>query len=161
MSRKGWTPTPAPAICEPMTASYRSGLPLALAACALFGSAASAEPTHAVQPGYWEYTTSTEFSAPSTERRCVRPEEIDKFVSGPSNRHYRCVYPTRELVGGRARFVGTCVSKHGASYPVRWSGTYAPERFDLHGTVSPNVIGLSIPVTATIAARRLSPTCPG
>lgn len=121
----------------------------------------AAEASHAVLPGYWEYTTSTAFSAPSTDRRCVRPEEIDKFVSGPSNRHYRCDYPTRELVDGRARFVGVCVSKHGTSYPVRWSGTYAPERFDLHGTVSPNVIGLTIPVTATIAARRLSPTCPG
>lgn len=145
-----------------MTTSLRRALrlvPLVLAGAA--APAAAAEPAHAVLPGYWEYTASTALSAPSTDRRCVRPEEIDKFVSGPSNRHYRCEYPTRELVDGRARFVGTCVSKHGASYPVRWSGTYAPERFDLHGTVSPNVIGLTIPVTATIAARRLSPTCPG
>ena len=133
---------------------------LAALALALPTPGVAAAP-HAVLPGYWEYTTSTAFSGPSTDRRCVRPEEIDKFVSGPSNRHYRCDYPTRELVDGRARFVGTCVSKHGASYPVRWSGTYAPERFDLHGTVSPNVIGLAIPVSATIAARRLSPTCPG
>ena len=123
--------------------------------------AAAAPPSHAVLPGYWEYTTSTAFSAPSTDRRCVRPEEIDKFVSGPSNRHYRCDYPVRELVDGHARFVGTCVSKHGVRYPVRWSGAYTPESFDLHGTVSPNVIGLTIPVTATIAARRVSATCPG
>ena len=129
---------------------------LALAAA----PAHAAEGSHAVLPGYWEYTTSTAFSSPSTDRRCVKPDEIDKFVSGPSNRHYHCTYPTRELSGGKARFVGTCVSKHGNKYPVSWTGTYAAERFDLHGTVSPNIVGLSLPVSATIAARRIAATCP-
>lgn len=114
-----------------------------------------------VLPGWWEYTSSTAVSAPKTERRCVKPDEIEAFVSGPSNRHYKCSYPVKELSGGRARFEGVCVSKHGARYPVRWEGRYTPESFSLHGVVRPNLAGLSIPVSATIDARRLAEACPG
>ncbi|MBE7217779.1 MAG: hypothetical protein INR64_04845 [Caulobacteraceae bacterium] len=130
------------------------------AMAALCAAPATAASSHAVLPGWWEYTTSSQFSADKTEHRCVKPDEIDKFVAGPSNHHYTCTYPTTELADGRAKYVGVCVSKHGTRYPVRWSGTYDPEHFQLNGTAMPNIIGLSIPVSASITARRLSPICP-
>ena len=132
----------------------------ALGAAAACAAPAAAHEAKTVLPGWWEYTAATAVSSPSTDHRCVKPDEIDKFMSGPSNGHYHCTYPTRQVGAGRARFVGVCVSKHGSKYPVEWSGTYAPERFDLHGTVRPNLAGLSIPVSATISAHRLSATCP-
>ena len=133
---------------------------LLLLLAAVGAAPARAASEHAVLPGWWEYTASTALSAPKTDRRCVKPSEIDSFVAGPSNRHYRCTYPVSELSGGKARFEGVCVSKHGSRYPVRWEGDYAPEHFELHGTASPSLAGLSIPVSATIEARRLSATCP-
>ena len=135
---------------------------LALAAVPALAAAgpALAGSSHAVLPGWWEYTTSSQFSADKVEHRCVKPDEIDKFVAGPSNHHYTCTYPTSELANGRAKFVGVCVSKHGTRYPVRWSGTYDAEHFKLNGTAMPTLIGLSIPVSASITAQRVSPTCP-
>ncbi len=132
----------------------------AAALCALAGATPAIAASHAVLPGWWEYTTSSQFSADKVEHRCVRPDEIDKFVAGPSNRHYTCTYPTSQLANGRAKFIGVCVSKHGTRYPVRWAGTYDPEHFQLQGTASPNLIGLSIPVSASISARRIAATCP-
>ncbi len=140
--------------------TLRALRPLAAAAVLLAAGVAHAQSARPVLPGWWEYTSSTAVSAAKTDRRCVRPDQIAAFVSGPSNGHYRCTYPVKELGGGRARFEGVCVSKHGARYPVRWEGTYTPESFDLHGTVRPNLAGLEIPVSATIAARRLAAQCP-
>lgn len=133
---------------------------LATALGLIAAAPALAAGSHAVLPGWWEYTTSSQFSSDKVEHRCVRPDEIDKFVAGPSNRHYACTYPTTELANGRARYVGVCVSKHGNRYPVRWSGTYDAEHFKLNGTAMPNVIGISIPVSASITARRVAATCP-
>lgn len=142
-----------------MTPRALRPLPAALALAALALPVAAA-PSRTVLPGLWEYTSSTAVSAAKTDRRCVRPDQIEAFVSGPSNSHYRCTYPVKELGGGRARFEGVCVSKHGARYPVRWDGTYTSESFDLHGTVRPNLGGLEIPVSATISARRVAADCP-
>lgn len=111
-------------------------------------------------PGWWRYDTSFLFSSDSDER-CLQAADIDKVLQGPSNRHYDCTYPVREVGGGHARFEGVCVNhKHGDRAQVSLSGTYGPERFDLHGVVRPQLGGLSLPLNASISARRLGATCP-
>lgn len=122
---------------------------------------AKARPTPgAPLPGLWRYETAFLFSSDSKEK-CIGPEEISKMLEGPSNRHYDCVYPVRQVGGGKARFEGTCTNKkHGQTAKVSLSGAYSPERFDLKGVVHADLGGLSLPVNASVSATRLSPTCP-
>lgn len=135
---------------RPLLAAAPAALLLAVA------PARAAEPT--ILPGWWEYTTSA-LGKPSTDRRCIKASEIERFVSSPGTRHYRCTYPERSIAGGRAHYRGTCVSKHGARYPITLDGSYTPETLDLKGSAQP-VSGLPVTIPATIHGRRLSATCP-
>lgn len=118
--------------------------------------------TTTILPGYWESTSRISFgiSSSDTDRKCVRAHEIDRFFSGPSNRHYTCDYPVREVANGHARFEGTCRSKSGRVVQVAVSGTYAPEEFELSGRLRTRIAGLSVAPTGSIRAHRLSATCP-
>ncbi len=137
---------------------------LGLAAVALLAGAAAASGTAraegesgAILPGWWEYTSNVLGGLQSkTDRWCVKPEEVDRIVAGPSNRHYRCTYPVREVGGGRIRLEGVCISKHGREVPVTASGAYTPTSFKLSGTARP----FGVPVPASIRAHRLAEACP-
>jgi len=141
----------------------------AVAAPALAGAILLAAPTAGVQaqtsappvlPGYWEYTTSAVGDS-DTERKCVRPSEINRFFGGLSTRRYQCTYPVRVVGGGNARFEGNCVSTSGRRVRVRLNGTYQPESFQFRGGASIRAAGLWTPyIPATITARRLNAQCP-
>ncbi len=118
--------------------------------------------TDTVLPGYWEYTTRA-LGQNETERRCVRPSEINRFFGGLSTRRYNCTYPTRQVGNGQALFEGTCVStgRSQRQLRVRLEGPYTPESFNFRGSVSTRVGGVWTPrVPGSINARRLSATCP-
>ena len=132
---------------------------LLAAALLLLPAAASAQDT--IRPGYWDYVTSTILPGGSDGKQCVRPEQIDEFMSGPHNRHYHCTYPSKHVGDGQASFVGTCVSKHGNNYQISVSGTYSPTTFKLKGHVSGiKLLGLPITAPVSIDAKWLGPDCP-
>ncbi len=120
--------------------------------------AASAAPT--IDPGYWSYKASTLLTGAKSGDQCVRPDNIDDFLSGPHNRHYRCTYPVRELSDGAATFVGECVSKGGSRYRINLKGHYQPGAFTLKGDVAGVFFGLPVSIPIEIAGRRLSADCP-
>lgn len=135
-----------------------------VAGAALLAAPASAPQAQAneqtVLPGFWEYTTSAVGSR-DTERKCVRPSEINRFFGGLSTRRYRCTYPTRVVGGGNARFEGSCVSTSGRQVRVRLNGTYLPESFSFRGGASIRAAGIWSPyIPATITARRIAAQCP-
>jgi hypothetical protein len=148
----------------PLMPIIRYVLPLTLLVSSLANAlpaAATAQEAHAVSPGYWSYTASTILPGASTGNQCVRPDQIDEFMSGPHNRHYRCTYPSRSVGSGRASFEGVCVSKHGNSYNLKVSGHYSQTTFNLKGHISGIVIlGLPISAPISIEAKWLGPTCP-
>ena len=82
----------------------------------------------AIQPGYWESTNKllSPIHQTKVEKRCITAADVDKFMAGPSNRHYACTYPTRVIAGGVIRLKGLCVSKSGQKVAVRGAGTYTP-----------------------------------
>ena len=130
-----------------------AGLPLVLAL-----AAAAANP---ILPGLWEYT-STGLGSGSVEQHCLTQKDIAKVFAGFSNRHYECTYPVREVGGGRWKFEGTCSNRKHPSQKagIELAGAYAAEAFDLKGHVSPEVLpGLSLPVSATLTAKRVGATC--
>ncbi|MFC5342589.1 DUF3617 domain-containing protein [Brevundimonas staleyi] len=138
----------------------------AVAAPALAGAillASPSTPTQAqaaateVLPGYWEYTTSA-VGIRDTEQKCVRPSEINRFFGGLSTRRWQCVYPTRVVGGGTARFEGTCTDHRGRRVNVRLGGSYQQESFRFTGGAQ---LARGTPyLPASITARRLAAQCP-
>jgi len=109
------------------------------------------------QPGYWEYTTSV-LGVRDTERKCVRPSEINRFFGGLSTRRWQCTYPVRQVAGGNARFEGSCTDRKGRRVNVRLSGPYQAETFRFSGGAQLTRGTPYIP--ASITARRVAAQCP-
>lgn len=141
---------------------------VAVAAPALAGAmmlAAPSSPSQAqaqaaateVLPGYWEYTTSA-VGIRNTETKCVRPSEINRFFGGLSTLRWQCVYPTRVVGDGTARFEGTCTDPRGRRVNVRLGGSYQQENFRFTGGAQ---LARGTPyLPASITARRLAAVCP-
>lgn len=121
----------------------------------------AAAPT-AIQPGYWEATNKllSPIHQTTVEKRCITASEVDKFMAGPSNRHYACTYPTRIIAGGVIRLKGVCVSKTGQKVAVRGTGAYTPSSFTLNADIATVFLGLNIIGRASTEARRIGDMCP-
>lgn len=133
------------------------GAVLALGASDRPFAAGAAPVQDTVLPGYWEYTTSA-VGVRDTERKCVRPSEINRFFGGLSTRRWNCTYPVREVGGGNARFEGTCRDRKNRTVRVRLSGTYRSESFRFTGGAQ---LARGTPyLPASITANRISATCP-
>ena len=139
-----------------MTRTATIALILAVAAT----SSALAAP--AIQPGYWESTNRllSPIKQKSVERRCITPADVDKFMAGPSNRHYACTYPTKTIADGKITLKGTCVSKKGRKVAVRGAGDYTSTSFNLTADVATEFFGLDISGRASTEARRIGDACP-
>ncbi|TAJ73986.1 MAG: DUF3617 family protein [Phenylobacterium sp.] len=135
-------------------------LPLLLIALGAAAPAAVAAPL--IQPGYWESTNKllSPIRQSSTEKRCITPADVEKFMGGPSNRHYACSYPTKVFSGGKITLKGSCVSKKGHKVAVQGSGSYTPTSFDLTAEIATEFLGLDIAGKASTEARRIGDTCP-
>lgn len=129
------------------------------AALALAGAAAAQS---AINPGYWETTSrvTSPFPTKKTERRCIKPSDVTKFMEGKINHIYTCTYPTKEIGGGKIRLEGACSTRDGPAIPISGQGSFTGESMHLEARIVPQIGGLSIPVRATTDARRLSDTCP-
>lgn len=116
----------------------------------------------AITPGYWESTNKliSPIKQTSTERRCITPADVDKFMAGPSNRHYTCTYPTRRIQDGTITLKGACVSKKGQKVAIAGTGTYSPTSFQLNADIATEFLGLDIAGRASTEARRIGDTCP-
>lgn len=136
--------------------------PLLLIALAAAASAGAASAATTILPGYWESTNRllSPIKQSKTEKRCITPADVDKFLAGPSNRHYACTYPTKVFSGGRITLKGTCVSKKGRKVAVRGSGAYTPTSFNLTAEIATEFLGLDIAGKASTDARRIADTCP-
>lgn len=133
----------------------------ALAGAIMLGAPGPASQAQAqsetVLPGYWEYTTNA-VGMRSTEQKCVRPSEINRFFGGLSTRRWQCAYPTRVVGGGNARFEGTCTDHKNRRVNVRLNGTYRSESFTFRGGAQ---LARGTPyLPASITAHRISAQCP-
>ena len=134
-------------------------LSLALLAPVAPAAATAAPP---IQPGYWESTNKVLSPIRSTkvERRCITPKDVDKFMDGPSNRHYACTYPPKVIQDGKTFLKGTCVSKKGRKVAIQGSGVYTPTSFNLTAEVALEFLGLDVAGKASTEARRIGDDCP-
>ena len=135
-------------------------LPALLVACAVATPAAAQTP---IIPGYWESTNRllSPFRTSKVERRCLTPADVDKFLAGPSNRHYDCSYPTRIVENGQIRMAGTCVGrKGGRAVQVTGEGSYTPTSFQITATIATEFAGIPLRGRGSTEAHRLGDVCP-
>jgi hypothetical protein len=130
-------------------------------ALAVVGGAAAAQP-NSIAPGYWETTNEvvSPMHSSKVERRCIRPQDVAKFMEGPSNHIYHCTYPTRVVGSGTIRLKGSCATRDGKPIPVSGEGTFTRDSFHMDAHVAAQFGPLTIPVHATTDAHRLGPDCP-
>lgn len=115
-----------------------------------------------IEPGYWESTNRllSPIRQTSTEKRCITPADVEKFMAGPSNRHYQCTYPTKVIENGRIVLQGTCVSKKGREVAVSGQGSYTPTSFNLSANIATHFLGIPLSGRASTEARRIGDVCP-
>ena len=132
-----------------------------------FALLAAAAPALAAEypilPGYWESrnkVTSVVTLSNKVERKCVTPKDVEKFMSGPSNRHYACTYPQRRFEDGKVFMTGQCTDKKGRKIGVEVTGTYTPTSYEMTAHLNARLAGIPLSGNATSEANRISDTCP-
>lgn len=137
-----------------------------LAAAAALASPAAAQPSRAdvIQPGYWESTNRllSPIRTSKVERRCITPADVEKFLAGPSNRHYDCTYPSKLIENGVIRMSGTCVKRKGGGGKVKvdGEGVYTQTSFKITATIATEIAGIPLSGRASTDARRIGDACP-
>jgi len=131
-----------------------------LAACLAAPGSAAAQ--SAISPGYWETTSkvTSPFPTKKTERRCIKPHDVTKFMEGKINHIYTCTYPTHEVGGGKIKLAGSCKTRDGAPIPITGEGTFSSDTLHLEARIAPQIGGMTIPIRASTDAKRLGDTCP-
>jgi hypothetical protein len=125
-------------------------------------AAGPASAQSAISPGYWETVSksSSPLPASKTERRCIKPQDVAKFMEGKINHIYTCTYPKKEVGGGKIHLEGTCSTRDGPAIPISGQGTFTSETLHIDARASIQFGGLSVPVKASTDAKRLGDTCP-
>jgi len=131
-----------------------------LAACLAAPGSAAAQ--SAISPGYWETTSkvTSPFPTKKTERRCIKPHDVTKFMEGKINHIYTCTYPTHEVGGGKIKLAGSCKTRDGAPIPITGEGTFSSDTLHLEARIAPQIGGMTISIRASTDAKRLGDTCP-
>ena len=129
----------------------------ALAVLANTAAASAAETP--ILPGLWKYSAKVLLGLAEVEggRRCLKADEVEKFIAFPGNRHYKCQYDTKTVADGVVDMQGACVDKKGRRAPIKATGTYAPENFKLNIRLTTTN---GIPLAGTMTAQRVSAACP-
>lgn len=121
-----------------------------------------AQAAETIRPGYWESVNRllSPIPAKSTERRCITAADVEKFMMGPSNRHYTCTYPVRSFEAGKIQLKGSCLSKKGRRVKIEGHGRYAPTEFSLVADVATEWAGIPLAGRASTEAKRIADACP-
>jgi len=131
-----------------------------LAGTAAPAGAAAAQ--SAITPGYWETTSkvTAPFPTHKTERRCIRPADVAKFMEGQINHIYKCTYPKKSVSDGKIELQGSCKTRDGDPVPIEGSGSFTRETMHVEARIAPKIGGMTIAIRASTDAKRLGESCP-
>ncbi len=111
--------------------------PLLSAGLGALSVCASALPALAapILPGLWESTDTitSPFQQTKTSRKCITPEQIKSYLTGPVNNHYSCRYKDKKIGDGTFSMVGDCVDNSGLPAKVAVHGVYTDTSFSMTG----------------------------
>lgn len=122
----------------------------------------SARTQDRILPGYWESVEQVTSPIPSekTERRCITPMNISRFMSCYINHHYDCVCPEQSAGKGRIAFKGECLDHKGQHVHIEGLGSFTPSTLHLTARATFNLLGIPIAADAATDAHRIGDTCP-
>jgi Protein of unknown function (DUF3617) len=145
-----------------LTLIARSSATVAILAALAVSPAAARDEVGAPLPGYWEMTNTWVFvfHFKTVDHRCFTAADVAGVLQGPSNAHYACTYPTREVGDGHLVLKGTCVETHGQVAEISAQGDYDPTTFHLTADLRTKIAGIPLKGTGITAARRLGDVCP-
>lgn len=126
----------------------------------LFPSAPALAGQPPIAPGYWETRTDWLGRKGAPDRLCIKPQDVARFLSGPSNHIYRCTYPVSTASGGALSFEGTCADKKGQKIKLRGKGAYASGTVRMTATGTAKTLGIPLSGAASLDAHLISTTCP-
>jgi hypothetical protein len=128
----------------------------------VLAGAGAAAAQSAISPGYWETVSKSTSPLPTskTERRCIKPQDVAKFMEGKINHIYTCTYPKKEVGGGKIHLEGTCATRDGPPVPIAGQGTFTSDTLHIDARATIPFGGLNIAVKASTDAKRLGDTCP-
>ncbi len=136
---------------------------LALTAAVLSTApAAPAQPAQIklINPGYWNVTYHYLGVLNKTERWCIRPKDIEKFLGGPCNHIYHCTYPYHTLGDGKMAFRGD-ISGKDELYHCAGGGTYTATALHMGVTCHGHWHIVPVPsASASTDATFIGDTCP-
>jgi hypothetical protein len=135
---------------------------LPLCALAVTTVAAPALAQTAISPGYWETTSkvTSPFPTQKTEKRCIKPADVAKFMEGQINHIYKCTYPKKLVGDGKIELEGSCKTRDGDPVPIAGSGVFTADTMHVDARIAPKIGGLTVAVHASTDARRLGDACP-
>jgi hypothetical protein len=142
-------------------ASASLNLLIALGAnLALVGQATSA--SGPIRPGYWESTSrvTSPIESTKTDRRCITPRAVAKFMGCYLNHHYTCACPKQSYSDGQISFHGDCVDAKRRHVRIDGEGTYTPTTLQMTARGHFTLMGLSIPFSASTESHWISEDCP-
>jgi hypothetical protein len=128
-------------------------------AASVNGAATSGE---TIRPGYWESTNrvTSPINSTKTERRCITPKAVAKFTGCYINHHYTCECPEQSYADGRISFRGDCVDAKGRHVLIEGDGAYTPTTLQMTAHGRFNMMGLSVPFSASTESHRIADDCP-
>ena len=113
-----------------------------------------------INPGYWNVTYHYLGFLNKTERWCIRPKDIEKFLSGPCNHIYHCSYPYHSLGDGKLAFKGE-IRGNDELYHCQGGGQYSATTLHMGVTCHGHWHIVPVPsASASTDATFIADTCP-
>ncbi|HUO11618.1 MAG TPA: hypothetical protein VMU37_02575 [Caulobacteraceae bacterium] len=111
-----------------------------------------------INPGYWEVAERWLLLS-RTERYCVEPWNITRFIAAPCNHLYHCSYPVQRFEAGRFHFEGV-VWRHDERYSVSGGGDYSPTSLHVSARFAGHYRFLPLAIGASLDGKYLGADCP-
>ncbi len=111
-----------------------------------------------INPGYWEVVLHW-LLIDRTERYCVEPQNIARFMAVPCNHIYTCSAPTEVFEGDRFRFEEVVTGRH-ERFDVRGHGAYSPDSLRVSARIAGHYKILPVVILGSLDGRFLGPDCP-
>jgi hypothetical protein len=122
-------------------------------------TAATPPPGHyPINPGYWQVAEHW-LLINRTERYCVEPWDITRFIAAPCNHLYHCSYPVQRIEADRLHFAGV-IWRHDERYNVTGGSAFSPTSLHLSVTGMGHFHLLPFAFSASLDGKYLGADCP-
>jgi hypothetical protein len=123
-----------------MTAFPRRVTMIIATMAALAGAARAQD---SIRPGYWESIDQvvSPLASRKTDRRCITPKDVAKFMSCYINHHYECVCPEETIGAGKIAFKGQCVDHKGQHVDIEGTGVFTATTLHMTARVNFKILG--------------------